>query len=49
MIRPLPYCTTLSHVKASIDTIDNRILELEALRKLYKDKEIEFEQEEEIE
>ncbi|WP_245893842.1 hypothetical protein [Sphingobacterium gobiense] len=48
MIRPLPYCTTLSHVKASIETIDNRILELEALRKLYEDKETELEQEEQI-
>lgn len=46
MIRPLEYCTTLSHIKSSIDTIDNRILELKTLRKIYVDKEVELEQDE---
>lgn len=35
MIRPLEYCETVSHVNASIDTIDHRILELIALRETF--------------
>lgn len=46
MIRPLEYCTTLSHIQTSISTIDSRISELKALRQQYVNKEIELEQRE---
>lgn len=35
MIRPLEYCENENHIRASIDTIDLRILELIILRKKY--------------
>lgn len=38
MIRPLEYCVDKHHIRTSIDTIDNRIVELLALRKSYIDK-----------
>ncbi|OOG16541.1 hypothetical protein BWD42_20115 [Sphingobacterium sp. CZ-UAM] len=38
MIRPLEYCVNTQHINASIDTIDNRIVELLALRKTYLNK-----------
>ncbi len=49
MIRPLEYCVNKQHIHDSVDTIDNRIVELLALRKTYigKGKSIEDEQNEE--
>lgn len=38
MIRPLEYCVNNQHINVSIDTIDNRIVELIALRKIYLNK-----------
>jgi len=38
MIRPLEYCVNTQHINVSIDTIDNRIVELLALRKTYLNK-----------
>jgi len=38
MIRPLEYCVNKQHIHVSVDTIDNRIVELLALRKMYIDK-----------
>lgn len=35
MIRPLEYCENATHLTASIETIDARILELINLRKQY--------------
>ncbi|OJZ03319.1 chorismate mutase [Sphingobacterium sp. 40-24] len=35
MIRPLEYCVNKQHIHDSVDTIDNRIVELLALRKTY--------------
>ena len=35
MIRPLEYCVNKQHIHDSVDTIDNRIVELLALRKAY--------------
>lgn len=35
MIRPLAYCVNKQHIHDSVDTIDNRIVELLALRKTY--------------
>ncbi len=35
MIRPLEYCVNKQHIHDSVDTIDNHIVELLALRKTY--------------
>lgn len=38
MIRPLEYCVNKQHIHDSVETIDNRIVELLALRKTYINK-----------
>lgn len=43
MIRPLEYSTEKSHFEESINTIDSRIQELEALKAQYLKKAVEFE------
>lgn len=42
MIRPLDYCTEQEHFDKSIDTIDKRIEELEALKNQYQKKSLSF-------
>lgn len=48
MIRPLDYCVTSDHVRASLNTIDERIHEMLVLRQQYIEKLMNIEQDDNL-